>query len=130
MSLKKFNYTEQGFSLVEAIAALTILAVVLGFAGPLFINQRINNVNSEIRTGAVAASQQILDRLRQTDPTTMPSSGHQTESVSTMGHAYDAAVYYCENASFCGTTSRHIRVEVRNNGKTVHTAETVYTQFR
>lgn len=134
MSLKNFknyNQSQQGFSLVEALAALTILTITIGFVSPLFVGQRVNNLKSEIRTGAVAVSQQILDELRQIDPTTLRSSGSDTRSsLQAMGYTYEAKIYYCENLSYCSTTTRQIRVEVKNNGQTVYNVETVYTQFR
>lgn len=130
MIIKNSLQTEQGFSLVEVLAALTILTITLGFAAPIFIGQRVNNLNSEIRTGAVAASQQVLDRLRRTDPSGLPSTGSTTETPTVMGYTYQARIYYCETSSYCDTTTRQLRVEVNYNGKTVYNVETVYTQFR
>lgn len=130
MILIKSSQTEQGFSLVEALAALTILTITISFVSPLFIGQRINNLKSEIRTGAVTASQQVLDELRQKDPSYLQSSGSSTQDITAMGYAYQANIYYCETASYCDTTTRQIRVEIKNNGQTVYNVETIYTQFR
>lgn len=75
---RNFPQSEIGFSLVEALVALLIMTIVFSVAGPLFINQRLQNINSEIRTGAIALSQQILDALKQVDPSTIPKSGSVT----------------------------------------------------
>lgn len=138
MKLNNLNIAEQGFSLVESLAALVILVTVLGFAAPLFMDQRFSNIKSEIRTGAVAASQQILEQTRVDpnlfnpfiNPPIPRSDPPRTISSVTGGHTYEATVHYCENSSFCATNTRHIRVEIKSNGRTVYNVETVYTQLQ
>jgi len=131
MSSQNSYCTEQGFSLIEAITALTILAITLASAGLLFGNERLNNIKSEIRTEAVAFSQKILDERRRTDPSSLPNTGQETRTYTNgTGRVFEATIYYCENASLCQGSSRQIRVEVKNNGQTAYSVETVYTQFR
>jgi prepilin-type N-terminal cleavage/methylation domain-containing protein len=62
--INKFKKSEQGFSLVETMIALTTLGVCLAYAMPLFLYAKINNSKSEIRTGALIVSQRIFDRIR------------------------------------------------------------------
>ncbi|MBW4577297.1 MAG: type II secretion system GspH family protein [Aphanothece sp. CMT-3BRIN-NPC111] len=132
MKKKNLNKEEQGFSLLEAVVSLTLLTVCLAFSLPLFLYARLNNIRSELRTGAVIASQQILDSLRQQNPTTLPTSGNTTvfPAPTSMGHVYNATIYYCENQAYCGSNSRQVRVELKNNGTTIYNIEAVYTQFR
>ena len=66
---------EAGFSLIEATTALVIISVTFGFALPIFISQRVQNINSEIRTGAIAISQQILDAMRTENLSQLHSAG-------------------------------------------------------
>lgn len=66
---------ESGFTLIESLAALAIVTVIFSVAGPMFLNQRVQNINSDIRTGAIALSQQILDSLRQEDINKIPQTG-------------------------------------------------------
>jgi prepilin-type N-terminal cleavage/methylation domain-containing protein len=74
LTLSKYRDSEQGFSLVETMIALTTLGVCLAYAMPLFLYARINNSKSEIRTGALIVSQRIFDNIRSksfADPTTL-----------------------------------------------------------
>lgn len=139
--------SDSGLSLVEALAALTIFLVVLGFMIPMFANQRLSTINNEIETGAIAVSQQILDRLRQADIGALPSSGTVTTlpllsgqsvadsitSVTQMGKPYSAAISYCPNTptdNYCNSNARHIKVQVSYNAQVIYTVETVYTRFQ
>jgi type II secretory pathway pseudopilin PulG len=56
--------TAEGFSLIEATVALTTLGICLAYAMPLFLYSKLNNIKSEVRTGALMASQQIFDEIR------------------------------------------------------------------
>jgi type II secretory pathway pseudopilin PulG len=64
--MKKTNkiLTAEGFSLIEATIALTTLGITLAYAMPLFLYSKLNNIKSEVRTGALMVSQQIFDDLR------------------------------------------------------------------
>jgi len=189
--------SKAGFTLIEALAAMVIVAVLFSFAGPLFINQRIQNINSNIRTGAIAVSQQVLEPLAQIKASAMPTSGSVSISTSlassvsansnvlpvvsvnsfvvgqslvigsdqnsyiinninsssnkitlnsslvtaepagapvklgSLGYGYDVTVNYCTNPTLlCNTnSSRNVLIQIKYNGKTVYTVETVYTQL-
>jgi prepilin-type N-terminal cleavage/methylation domain-containing protein len=74
INLIKYLQSEQGFSLVETMIALTTLGVCLAYAMPLFLYAKINNSKSEIRTGALIVSQRVFDNIRSksfSDPTTL-----------------------------------------------------------
>jgi type II secretory pathway pseudopilin PulG len=114
----------EGFSLIEATIALTTLGICLAYAMPLFLYSKMNNVKSEIRTGALMASQQIFDDIRglpfqnipktATDPNGPGGSrstvinpngtiaaGTTSETIpknryTIMGRDYTARVFYCE----------------------------------
>jgi Tfp pilus assembly protein PilV len=118
--IQKQNTTE-GFSLIEATIALTTLGICLAYAMPLFLYSKLNNIKSEVRTGALMASQQIFDDIRglpfQNIPKTPtnPTAPHSTvissagvvvatatqdtipkNKYTVMGRDYTAKVYYCE----------------------------------
>jgi prepilin-type N-terminal cleavage/methylation domain-containing protein len=63
-ALIKSQPSEQGFSLLETMIALTTLGVCLAYAMPLFLYAKINNSKSEIRTGALIVSQRMFDNIR------------------------------------------------------------------
>jgi prepilin-type N-terminal cleavage/methylation domain-containing protein len=69
---KKNASSEQGFSLIETVIALTTLGVCLAYAMPLFLYAKINNSKSEIRTGALIVSQRVFDNIRSKSFKSMP----------------------------------------------------------
>jgi prepilin-type N-terminal cleavage/methylation domain-containing protein len=71
-TLVKPQPSEQGFSLVETMIALTTLGVCLAYAMPLFLYAKINNSKSEIRTGALIVSQRVFDNIRSKSFKSMP----------------------------------------------------------
>jgi prepilin-type N-terminal cleavage/methylation domain-containing protein len=116
--------TEQGFSLIETMIALTTLGVCLAYAMPLFLYAKINNSKSEIRTGALIVSQRVFDNIRSKSFDSMPLTDGLVGSVASatvaanpetipaninspstaevlitkaMGRQYETKVTYCEN---------------------------------
>jgi prepilin-type N-terminal cleavage/methylation domain-containing protein len=67
-----YKESEQGFSLIETMIALTTLGVCLAYAMPLFLYAKINNSKSEIRTGALIVSQRIFDNIRSKPMSSLP----------------------------------------------------------
>lgn len=65
---KNLNYkkasSEQGFSLLETVIALTTLGICLAYAMPLFLYAKINNSKSQIRTGSLIVAQRVFDNIR------------------------------------------------------------------
>ncbi|TVR64102.1 MAG: type II secretion system protein [Gemmatimonadales bacterium] len=116
----------RGFSLIEAIVALAILAVVLGAVVPTFARNVRLNTDSELRGWAVAVAQEELDALRASG--SWPASGSQQtvtagEATFTSHLAYER---YCQG-SVCYDGARHVSLEVRHGGQTLYTVETVFT---
>lgn len=147
-TISKIRHTDKGFTLVEAIAGLVIFLVVATFMMPMFANQRLSSINNEIKTGAIAVSQQVLDELRQVDIVSLkpsattpyvPSdrsavlaSGDDVVSKSVMGKPYKATISYCPDGAtdiYCNSNARHIKVQVSYNAQVIYTVETVYTRF-
>jgi type II secretory pathway pseudopilin PulG len=152
--------TAEGFSLIEATIALTTLGICLAYAMPLFLYSKLNNIKSEVRTGALMASQQIFDDVRglpfqnipktPTNPTiphsTIISSAGVVVATATqetipknrytiMGRDYTAKVYYCETpantATECNDNYKKFRVEVKDkNNKVVYDMEAGFTNFQ
>ena len=58
--LVKPQPSEQGFSLIETVIALTTLGICLAYAMPLFLYAKVNNSKSEIRTGAVIDRKSVV----------------------------------------------------------------------
>jgi prepilin-type N-terminal cleavage/methylation domain-containing protein len=157
-SLIKSQPSEQGFSLVETMIALTTLGVCLAYAMPLFLYAKINNSKSEIRTGALIVSQRVFDNIRsksfksmpQTDGAigstavaaygTNPAIPANPETVTdplitkAMGRQYQTTVTYCAGVTsapeICSEKYRKFKVEVSYNGSKVYDLEGNYTEFQ
>jgi prepilin-type N-terminal cleavage/methylation domain-containing protein len=79
----KPQQSEQGFSLVETMIALTTLGVCLAYAMPLFLYAKINNSKSEIRTGALIVSQRVFDNIRSKSFANMPiNDGFNSDNLT------------------------------------------------
>lgn len=123
--------SERGFTLVEAVFALAILAITLAAVLPAFVDFLDANSLSEERSNAVAAAQQVMEELRQFDPGSLPTSGSSAVQTVTVGnHEYELTAHYCRESIYCTSAARHIVLEVNFGGNTVYTVETVYTQLR
>jgi type II secretory pathway pseudopilin PulG len=72
-ALRNKIITDDGFSLIETVIAMTTLGVCLAYSMPLFLYAKINNSKSEIRTGAVMVSQRIFDEVRSRSFTKIPT---------------------------------------------------------
>ncbi len=120
----------KGLTIVEVVVALAILGIILTFIVPSFVGYLQTNTQSEVRSQAVYLAQRELESLRLQDPSALPTSGQTERSESHGGRTFTLRRIYCGQASLCGPGSRHIRIEVLWNGRTVYAAETVYTQLR
>lgn len=120
----------QGLSILEVVVALAILGVALAFIVPSFVGFLETNTGSEVRSQAVYLAQRELETLRLQDPTLLPTSGSAERLEAYGGRSFTLRRIYCAQAALCGPGSRHIRVEVVWNGRTVYAVETVYTSLR
>jgi prepilin-type N-terminal cleavage/methylation domain-containing protein len=123
--IDKPKSSEQGFSLIETMIALTTLGICMAYAMPLFLYAKINNAKSEIRTGALIVSQRLFDDIRSrpinklpTDPLLpeIKDSGSDPLIVKAMGRNYVSRVTYCETAADCSSKYRKFKVEIFYNG--------------
>ncbi|PSB05167.1 prepilin-type N-terminal cleavage/methylation domain-containing protein [Merismopedia glauca] len=143
--------SNSGFSLVEVIVALVVITVGLAFLSLLFTQQRLNTINSEVRTGAVVFSQRILDHLRQKDPNNLPkppinqSITKQCPPIDSApqedidlcppaitnytSYSYQANITFSEDQTSCKDNCRKIKLEVIRDAVKIYTVETIYTKF-
>ncbi len=121
---------QQGFTLVEVLVAMTLFAIVSALMAPAFLLQLKTNIAAEDRNGAIAVAQQVLDDIRTSDPSTLPSTGSTTSSITTQHRSYATTTTYCSTSSFCTARTRHIKLEIKYRGKTVYWLETVFTKLK
>lgn len=123
---------ETGFTLLEVLVSITILALVSASIGPTFHHFFRVNSQMERRTAAIAAAQQMLDNLRFTNPENLPTSGTgSTETVTISQYTFAVTPEFCTVSMYCtGTSTRHISVSVNFAGNVIYELETVYTALR
>lgn len=121
----------KGYTLVEVLVAMSILAIATAAATPAFVRQLHANTQSEIRAGAIAVAQDTLDALRSGSIQTLPSSGTDGPFDADGGkRTYQVQREYCAISAYCpSNNTRHIKVHVSYHGTTVFTAETVLTRL-
>lgn len=158
LCLSKSYWSDQGFSLIETVIALTTLGICLAYAMPLFLYAKITNSKSEIRTGALIVSQRVFDDIRSKSFNSMPytdgtiAGGNaavaqngstpaipanpeviQADITKAMGRQYQTKVTYCEglnsDSTICSTKYRKFKVEVSYSGNKVYDLEGTYTEF-
>lgn len=124
------GYRQAGLSFLEVVVALALLGIVLVGVVPSFIGYIQSNTRSEQRSIAVRLAEERLEALRLVNPQTLPSGGSEEEAQNRSGKTYTVRTTYCAAVSLCGSGSRHIRVEVFLNGRSMYAVETVFTQLR
>jgi len=122
---------QAGFTLIEALVAVSILGIVLTAILPSFLNYMDTNTLTEVRSGAVAVAQETMEGLRQADPGSLPSSGYSGPRLHTVGKLeFESVTRYCTRPQFCGANSRQMTIEVMYGGQTVYTLESVHTRLK
>lgn len=122
------------FSLIEALVALAILAILLAFVIPSFVGFLQSNTDNEIRNQAAIVAQQQMDFWRQqakgATGASIPISGTSpTQTVTQGGRSYSVVTVFCPDASQCSSDKRQLRVEVRLGTRQVYSLEAVYVIF-
>lgn len=117
-----------GLSLLEVLVALAVLTIGLVAVVPSFTSFLHVNTGSEVMTDASNVAQTFFEGYRLQDPTTMPTSGTETSTVTYQGRTFQVATTYCVQTAYCGSGSRDIQVTVSYGNSEVFRAETVYTQ--
>lgn len=131
MTQRRFDSSQQGFTLLEVLVAITLLSLVAAAMAPAFVGQLITNRRSEVRTEAMAVAQQVLDGMRSNDPSTLPSTGSDPVFQRDGGEkTFDVLVSYCVNPDFCTARSRHITVSLSYMDQEVYEIETIFTRLR
>lgn len=126
------NTRNAGFTIVEALVALSILVIAMSVMIPFFISNMQLNSRSDARTQAATIAQRVLDSYRLKNPagTEIPRSGSlRADMTDGAGRRWPYTVTFCPTPAFCGESSRGLRVDVMQANQVVYTAETVFTQL-
>ena len=127
----------EGLTLVEALIAISILAILLAGVVPAFTNALRINTGSEVRSQAVAAAQTVLESLRAQPPSAWPaySAGGDppVQQVEVGRRTFDVTVRhqeYCDAGGDCFDNAREIDLEVSFRDEIRYRVSTVYTELR
>ena len=122
---------ERGSTFIETMVSVAILGLAVSGIMSAFITLVDASSNSEDRSMAIAASQQVLEAMRLQDPETdMPNSGNDPPQTITVGsRQFQAIVSYCLNNTYCTATSKHVTVDMYVDGVEIYDVETVFTKF-
>ncbi len=126
------NTRSKGFTVLEVLVALALLAVVIASASSSLVTHQSYNHDGEVRSEAAIAAQTVLDEIRQLDIKTLPTSGFENPRIKTLNsnRPYSVVVTYCANLTLCSSnTVRHLSVEVKHRDKVVYNTETVFTDL-
>ena len=121
---------EKGSSLIEALLALSILAMVLVFLFGAIGSFNNLNTRNQTRSYATAAARARLEQLRFADPATLPTTGSDTTLMTVGLYDFTILTQYCSTATYCDANTRHVVVNVQDQGQDVFSTETVFTQLR
>lgn len=131
------NRRAEGLTLIEALVAVSILAILLAAVVPAFTNALRINTRSESRSQAVAAAQTVLESLRAQPPSAWPaySAGGDppVQQVEVGRRTFDVTVRYqeyCDASGDCFDNAREIDLEVSFRDEVRYTVSTVYTELR
>lgn len=121
----------RGLSIIEALVALALISIALAALAPTFTSFSNTNRQSELRGGAIAVAQQILDTLRQQRFSEWPANG-EIQTISSPLGDFEVQFSYCQAGSancFASLNTRHIRLVIRRHERVIYEVETVYTRF-
>jgi len=121
---------ESGYTLIEVIVAMGILATVISYSSVSFVTHLSANHRGEIRSEAAQAAQTVIDELRGEEVGDLPQSGSSPSRDIQVNdnRTFKVDVAYCTDSSLCAIGSaRHLDVEVTYREEVVYRTETVFT---
>lgn len=122
---------QRGFSLIESLIGLALLAVVLVSLLPAFLTLMDANTFSEEHSAALAAGQRAMERMRLVDPGSLPTAGSSgVQIILVDSREFEVVTHYCRVPEYCSSSTRHVTVEIRYGGQKVYDVDTVYTRMQ
>ncbi|RME58899.1 MAG: prepilin-type N-terminal cleavage/methylation domain-containing protein [Candidatus Dadabacteria bacterium] len=120
----------KGFTLIEVMAALALLAISLVIVSSNLIKNLKSNYGMQIRYEAMQAAQKVIDDLRFQDISTL-STEPMTETVTIGNRSYEVNITFCETTDYCVTGDMvEITARVNYNNKQYYETDTVFSTFK
>ena len=118
--------SQAGFTLVEALCALSLLGIAMAAVLPSFLQYADSNDLSEERSYALTAAQQAMETLRSQQPASLPTGGSPTIDFVTVGdREFEIVTTFCSDNTFCAADRRHVRVEVNFGGTPLYSVTSI-----
>jgi prepilin-type N-terminal cleavage/methylation domain-containing protein len=136
MRLRKLKRSaEDGYTLIEVMAATVIMGVTFAYMMPIFLLSRVKIDASARRSGAIIVAQRIVSDVGSRKISTLPSSGTvditDTDTLTSAGRVYQAEVVYCpliSGASGCRTNYRQVQINVTHKNAPVFSTQTAVSE--
>ena len=118
--------SQTGFTLVEALCAISLLGIAMAAVLPSFLQYADSNDLSEERSYALTAAQRAMETLRAEDPASLPSGGSTTIEYVTVGdREFEIVTTYCQDNTFCTADRRQVRIEVNFGGTPIYSITSI-----
>lgn len=123
---------ERGFTIIEVMVALGMFGIVSAMMATTMVQLQRANYENEVRSGAYAAAQLVLDDLRSQNIAELPTFGSSAvQNVVISGKTYAVTPSYCITASQCPSVNvRGIRVSVSHKNRVRYMVDTVYARLQ
>lgn len=121
-----------GFTLMEALVALTIVGIAIAVTTATLITNLKSNRHAEVIFEGAQAAQTVIDDIRYLEVEYLPTTGTfgPREVTANSRRIFEVFTTYCSDAQYCATsTVRQIAFRVAYQGKTVYETQTVFTKF-
>jgi prepilin-type N-terminal cleavage/methylation domain-containing protein len=130
---KKSNI--DGFTLIESMAALTILGIVFAYAAPIYLYCRIKIDNNQRTEAALIITERIYSQYATKKISTLPFGGTpititDPDVLHQQGRDYQVKIEFCppvispdEILPFCGASRpgyRTARIAISRNGQSIY----------
>jgi prepilin-type N-terminal cleavage/methylation domain-containing protein len=135
MELKKLKKTDEGFTLIESMAALTIMGVTLAYMMPMYMYSRLKIDHANRVSNALLVAQKIDAGLAAQKVSSLPLTGVEDitdpDILTSAGKVYSATVTYCPTISGstgCRTNYRQIEIEVKYKDVKVYSVKSAFSE--
>lgn len=127
--MKKNN---AGFTLIEVLASMGLFAIFATMTATAFIGNIKFNHESELKSEAIQAAQQVMDDYRTQDPTLLPTSGTVTRTITIGARSYTVVTTFCPSGStYCTSVNlRHLKNTVSKSGQILYEVESIFSQLQ
>jgi prepilin-type N-terminal cleavage/methylation domain-containing protein len=135
MKIINLKNQNSGYTLIEVMAAMTIMGIIFAYSMPIFFYSHIKILNAQARSNATIIMGRVATEYSTKKVADLPSGGTpiaitDPEILRTQGRIYEATIQFCpvlppptlpdEINPFCGSSRpnyRTAKISVGRNGQ-------------